>query len=454
MKSNIIVMERIDFYISKNDEYKKIIETDINISNESVKFEIGPVKNQFVKKLINMGDGDTIFLKNLKKNEEDEIAENLQINKNFQIEENNYKEYIRRNGVVTTTKGLILRTLDYCDNIEKLKEIWKEKEDKYNGSLIDIPYCGYIYEKKNINVENNSTKEEKEEEVYVPLTCFVLCKKYGDFKDVMKLCLEDSINYLKSYLKFLMIISQGVDKDKKKVSAICTNLRLYNYGVRRDSEGNAHFIMLEINEDSLLFREKIKEKINEKERLNYLVGTSYIPYYVANDHFIYEKDWEKRLDKLYCVGLFELILYLFFRKSSVFFCLYELMTNIIALPKDLQYHTIVSRYNKCRNKQIIMMMIQKLSIKYCDIDGLLGKYLQTIIHGLLDENYENIPYPGKIYENIEKIEKEPNSFEEMTKIGKDIIPKDIGYNDKILNREELRNKIDNITNIKCMYHVI
>ena len=95
-----------------------------------------------------MNYADEFYLKNIKKDKDDKIFENFKIVKNKEIDEDNYKDYIRRNGIITTTKGLILRTLDNCTDIDKFMEKWIDKMNKYDDAMINIYYYGYICDKK------------------------------------------------------------------------------------------------------------------------------------------------------------------------------------------------------------------------------------------------------------------------------------------------------------------
>jgi hypothetical protein len=424
-------LNKINFYISNTEKSENIYERDIEYNNNKITKQEGKIKNKFAKKIIEMNYLDIFYLKNIKKNEDDKIFENYKISKNKEITEDNYKDYIRKNGIITTTKGMILRTLDNCRDIDEFMKIWINKMNKYDDAMINIYYYGYIYEKK----DNNK---------YEKLSCYILCDKYGDYEDVIKLCLTDSISYLKSYLRFLKIIVQGNREIKNETNAICTNLRLYNYGLGRDKNKNAIFILLEFNEKSIIFRKSIKEEIGETKRLNKKVGISYIPYYVANDYFQYSNNWIERLDKLYSVALFELLMYLFYKKSRIFLDLYLFITNVVEIPYGLQYEHVISRYVESRNKGTIYKLILNLEIKYKDLDNSFSKYITHLILSILSENYENIPYPENIFKNIEVIEGKETSYSSLENEAKEKLVKEIGYIDKILDQKEINNKIHKI----------
>mgnify|MGYP003383840929 CR=1 FL=1 len=421
-------LNKINFYISDSKGLQNIYESDIEYDNDIIVASQGKIKNNFAKKIIEMNYADEFYLKNIKKDKDDKIFENFKIVKNKEIDEDNYKDYIRRNGIITTTKGLILRTLDNCTDIDKFMEKWIDKMNKYDDAMINIYYYGYICDKK------ESGKYEK-------MSCYILCEKYGDYQDVIKLCLSDSISYLKSYLRFLKIIALGNREDENQTNAICTNLRLYNYGVGRDHDKNAIFVLLEFNEKSIIFRRSIKEEIGQSRRLNENVGVSYIPYYVANDYFNYCDNWIERLDKLYSVALFELLLYLFYKKSRVFLDLYLFMTNVIEFPHGLQYEHVISRYRESRNKGTIYKLILNMEIKYKDLDSSFSKYLMHLQLSLLSENYDNIPYPENIFNNMELIEGKETSYSSFETDAREKLIKEIGYVDTILDRQENNEKI-------------
>jgi hypothetical protein len=424
-------INKINFYISNNSTYKYIYENDIEYINDIVIPLSGKIKNKFAKTMVELDYVDKFYLRNIKKNKDDKIFENFCIEKNKNITEENYKEYIRRNGIITTNSGLILRILDNCTDIDAFMKVWMEKMNKYEDAMINIYYYGYICEYVNDNK-------------YKKLSCYILCDKYGDYRDVMKLCLYDSISYLKSYLRFLKILATGIREEKYEIDAICTNLRLYNYGLGRDKNKNAIFILLEFDENSIIFRKSIENKIGSSKRLNKNVGTGYIPYYVANDYFNYRENWIERLDKLYSVGLFELLMYLFYKKSRVFLNLYLFITNVVEIPQGMQYEHVIARYNESREKGTIFRLILNLEVKYKELDSSLSKYLLHLLLSLLSENYDTIPYPENIFRNIELIEGKETSYSSSENDAKNKLIKEIGYVDKILNKKEIDNKIHKI----------
>lgn len=424
-------MNKINFYISNESQYENIYDDNVKFDNDTVSTLQGKIKNKFARKIIEMDYVSNFYLRNIKKNIDDSTFENFKISKNKDITEDNYKDYIRRNGIVTTTNGLIMRTVDNCKDIDKYMDIWMKKMNKYEDAMMNIYYYGYICEKQ-------------EDGTYEKLSCYILCDKYGDYRDVLKLCLSDSISYLKSYLRFLKILAQGNRENEKETNAICTNLRLYNYGVGRDSDKNAIFILLEFNENSIIFRKEIKEKIGDSKRLNKNVGIGYIPYYVADDYFNYRLDWIERLDKLYSVALFELLMYLFYKKSTIFLDLYLFITNVIEIPQGLQYEHVIERYRESRQKGTIYKLILNLEIKYDALDNSLSKYLLYLMLSILSEEYDNIPYPENIYNNVILIEGKETSYISQEKDAREKLVKEIGYIDKILDKKEIDNRIHKI----------
>jgi hypothetical protein len=439
-------LNKINFFISDSPGKEYIYENKITYINNDVSKQAGKIKNKFSRQIVDMDYAAKIYLKNIKKDDNDDTFENFGISKNKEITEDNYKDYIRKHGITMTTKGLILRTVDNCANINTFMETWMEKMNKYDDAMINIYYYGYICKKESDNR-------------YEKISCYILCDKYGDYKDVMKLCLVDSISYLKSYLRFLKILAQGNREVQNETSAICTNLRLYNYGLGRDANDNAIFVLLEFNETSIIFRKSIKNEIGQTkdgnpEPLNKNVGISYIPYYVAEDYLNHthththdnnnSDEWITRLDKLYAVGLAELILYLFYKKSRIFLDLYLFITNIVELPYMLQYSQIMLRYLKSKEKAVLYKLILNLEIKYNNLDNSFSKYLMHLLLSLLSEKYEDIPYPENIFKNIELIEGKETSYSSIEQLSKDNLIKEIGYVDSILDKKEIDTKIHDI----------
>lgn len=422
-------MNYVNLYITDSTESQSI--ENVEYGENVYKIKEGNIRNKFIYELLNLSSEGSMYLRTIKKDKDDKTNYHFSVKRNENMNADNYKEYVRRNGILTTQEGYILRTLDNCTDIEKLQEPWIKERNTYNNSIVNIKSYGYICKKN-------------EEGKYDKLSCYIICEKYGDFSDVLKLCLKDSINYTKSFLKFLNIVFEGDRQDKSLPSSICVNLRLYNYGVGYYKNGDVYFVLLDFNENSILFRDKIKEKLGDSMKLNNRVGVSYIPYYIANDCLSRNKDWFGRLDKLYAIGLVELLMYLFFRKTTIFLELYLFLTDTVELPYDIQYHHVVRRYEDCRNKQTINKMIINLKLKYCELDTHLSSYLFSLLMQLSREDYEGIPYPIEIMKDIDIIENQENSYENLEKEAFNKLIKKIGYVDKLLDGIERQKQIRDI----------
>ena len=144
-------MKIINLYVSDSKDSGEIKSNEVEYGKnvEEMSPDSGVIKNRFVREINKLDNIKNIYLKNFKsENNSQDIL--FKISRNEKITENNYKEYIRKNGIVTSESGLILRTLDNCTDMENMCNNWHGKlKNKYGSAIVDITTCGYIY-KKNI----------------------------------------------------------------------------------------------------------------------------------------------------------------------------------------------------------------------------------------------------------------------------------------------------------------
>ena len=63
---------------------------------------------------------------------------------------------------------------------------------------------------------------------------------------------------------------------------------------------------------------------------------------------------------------------------------------------------------------------------------------------ILSEEYDNIPYPENIYNNVILIEGKETSYISQEKDAREKLVKEIDYIDKILDKKEIDNRIHKI----------
>ena len=125
-------MNYVNLYITDSTESQSI--ENVEYGENVYKIKEGNIRNKFIYELLNLSSEGSMYLRTIKKDKDDKTNYHFSVKRNENMNADNYKEYVRRNGILTTQEGYILRTLDNCMDIEKLQEPWIKERNTYNNS--------------------------------------------------------------------------------------------------------------------------------------------------------------------------------------------------------------------------------------------------------------------------------------------------------------------------------
>ena len=257
------------------------------------------------------------------------------------------------------------------------------------------------------------------------------------------------VNYFKKILVMLdNVIGSGF---------IYRNLNMFGLGYEFDKNTKTNII--DFNVKILKYTDTTLLSLDDKYFNNFEITKcfskncigSIIPYYIIIDYYNQVKNWKPRLNKFYSLSLVEIILVLFYTDSKYLEKLYEFIIGPSVLESRLQYFHMYKRFSSEKNIRIIFDLVNKLEIKFSDVNPLFEEYIETLILNLLLEKYEKIYYPNQILIMIQQIEKSNLEFK-ITHISKDdiYIPNNSNYlksnnskNMKIIHEDELVDPLVN-----------
>lgn len=382
-----------------------LIHANLNKSNPIIDIEINLFVNKLKLIILNMGLSDIYWLET-----DIETGFNLKIeitNKN-RLNEKNYYEYILSNGIIgpiklnfdselrkymnLNTDELILQLVDY--HIKSTDEfIDKWKNDKNICS--NIPEI-FFYGK----ITNDSGDL---------LSYYYITKKYYNYSDIIK---QNDFNFAINYLKKLLKLFDNLISRKY----IYRNLNMFELGYEIISNtnidtDNIKIIILGYTITTLLslndnfFNQFKISRCNDKKCLGNLT-----PYYVIDDYYNLETKWLERLNKFYSLGLVEIILLLFYTNDNNLTKIYDFIIGPSIFESQLHYYHFYKRFNSDTNIHNLILLIEDLNLRYCNINPIFESKLKQILINLLNKDYNQIYYPNQIKNLIEKIEESNDEF--------------------------------------------
>ncbi len=276
--------------------------------------------------------------------------------------------------------NLVMRCFDQVsnDDLEDIIKKWKDDKRNFSTNIINIFLYGTVY-----NGE-------------VPVSNYILSKKYHNYQDILKLDENMSIIYISRLIEFL--------NELHKLNMVYRDLQFYNIGYDKLPNGIINFVVLNYNNLTLL---NLNDKFFESFKLtgcnSKYCGGTLIPYYVVKDFFYSNSKWLPRLDKLYSLGLAEIIICMFFKDNQTFHELYKLLSGIASLNSSLYYHHLITIFDDNIKYDRLIELINNLDCRFPKINPLVEKMLKQIVVNLFSKNYNDIYLPGQIIDLMNKI---------------------------------------------------
>lgn len=311
-----------------------------------------------------------------------------------------------------TDKKLILRAIDFDNFINMNEFIKKYNKNKmlFDSNMIDIYMYGYIYLGDKL------------------LCTYTITRKYYDYNYIKNLEYNEMISYFKSLLEFLVKLEAN--------EYFYRDLKFANIGLDLIDNANKtnnithkydyKFVVLDYDEATLINK-------NDSFFTNYNMNGCYekycagtlIPYFIIKDYFELNPNWIKKFDKVYIVGLVDIIINLFFTKEKN-------SSNVLKiLYKPCHYNTCIHyyRYLKIFDDKTSMDLLEysliNLKPKFIELEHNKKDCLIYLIMNLLNKDYSlinsptiilneytnqiintksKILVPGGKYKNIDEIE--------------------------------------------------
>lgn len=397
---------KLDLILKTNnntDENINFVDTNLDEKDNKDKYY-----NKMKSIILNMSTSDVYSL-----NASNDSGFNLKIplvNKN-RLDKNNYYENVLSDGIVgpiyldekselkkyfgNEIDVMVLKLVD-CFNctLEEFIKKWDDDHKYYSNLIPDIYFYG--------NIVNTSGDL---------LSYYYITKKYYDYKDIIK---QNDFNFAVNFLKKILVLFDTL----LSRSYIYRNLTMFGLGFEKviksklNNKYDFEIVILDYNNFSLLslrdnfFKQFDDVRCGSKKCLGYLT-----PYYVIDDYYNLNKNWLSRLDKFYSLGLVEIILILFYNHDEYLTKIYDFIIGPSFLESQLQYYHLHKRFRSEKNIHNLILAVNKLNFRYCNINPIFESGLESVIINLLETDYDKIYYPNHILNIIKKIEESNNEFE-------------------------------------------
>jgi len=274
---------------------------------------------------------------------------------------------IKSSDQIIPKRGLILRLVDDIPENDLHNYIDKWEEDKLilPRNIPDIYLYGSLYKGNKV------------------IGLYSLVKQYEDYKSIDKLDMPNRIKLVKLLLQTLF--------ELQLYRFTYRDIKFQNIGYEKDEFGNVeNFIVLDHDSITLLdLDDTFFDQFSQTGCDWYCAGT-YPPYYLINDYDNKVKGWLPKLDKLSTLGLFTIMVRIFYGKVGY--------TSVVGKYIDSQlnsgfpYDGLIELYTKNSVLGKFLRTIQNLQPLEWSLHDPTDSFIKNaFLLALLDPNYDRIP---------------------------------------------------------------
>jgi hypothetical protein len=266
-------------------------------------------------------------------------------------------------------KNLVIRMFDsfYSQDITEWIKKYSEQKILFGSNLIDIYLYGQVTFKSQF------------------IGFYTITRFYNNHTQIINLDYNQTVNYFNSFLDFIIKV--------KSNNYYYRDLKFSNVGFDLKDSGECEFIVLDYDDITLTKNtDEFYSQFNSGCSNKYCAGTL-IPYFIIKDYLTLQSDWINRFDKVYVVGMVDIMINLFFTKETN---LVELLKMIYVPSKYtscIHYYQYLNLFDHPNNYQIINNFLDNLIPKFTQINNVKKKTLLDIIRNLLSKEYSQINTP-------------------------------------------------------------
>jgi hypothetical protein len=287
------------------------------------------------------------------------------------------------------SNNLILKLQEFTHkNMESFIEEWKENKKTLKDNIPDIYMYGKLFTTDKIFICD-----------------YYITKKYKNYIDLLKIEYEHTIKYIINMLMFI--------ENCREQNLILRNLKFSGIGYEFVNS-EIKFVLLDYNDISLI---KISDDFFKKftDGCDAMCAGTLVPYFIIHDFFEMNSNWLNKLDKLYVVGLAEIIIFLIYEQNDLMENLFKILYNPSYLKPCLHYFHYMKLFDDKNKIQEFRQLLNSLTPKFIEIEQRnINPMFMRIVYNCFEMTYETVNTPlsylGHMKEIYDEVAKERNSI--------------------------------------------
>ena len=326
-----------------------------------------------------------------------EIMNNDDVNKNLYYMErtNNSISFsitqLQKYSNVTIKKmpkhNLILKLVELTyEDSDFFIENWKSNKTLFDVNIPDIYMYGNLYTKEGTFICN-----------------YYITKKYKNHLQLLKIDYEFTIKYV---IKLLIFIEKCIEKN-----IVLRNLKFSGIGYEFINS-EIEFILLDYNDLSMIKKNENYFKLF-KDGCDAMCAGTLIPYFIIYDFFEMNSEWLDKLDKLYVIGLAEILIFLLYSQDKIMENLFSILYNPSYLKPCLHYYHYMKIFDDPIKRDEFNQLLNTLQPKFIEIESkIIAPMFLRILYNCFEKKYNAVKTPisylghiREVYGNYEQMKK-------------------------------------------------
>jgi hypothetical protein len=270
-------------------------------------------------------------------------------------------------------KTIVLKLLDTDKPIDDFIEKWSNNKELFGDSIPDIHMCGGLYKDK------------------VFICNYYITDSHFNYLALLKLDYVYVIDYIVRMMLFLVKCKEN--------NIVFRNFKFSSLGYKFIKEKIEFYIGDYDNLTLIPITEKYFSDYSDG--CDSMCAGTLVPYFIIKDFFEINRDWIKKLDKLYSVGLGETLIFLLYKQDVNMKALFKMIYEPSYLKPCLHYYHYMKLFDNLNNRTTFYKLISSLEPKYFQLDlEIINPMFVRIIQNCFNLHYHKVKYPQVYLQSI------------------------------------------------------
>ena len=264
---------------------------------------------------------------------------------------------------------------------------------------------------------------------------YIITKKYDIYESLLKLNYNQAVKFI---IKMLFFLNKLVESN-----IILRNFKFSNIGYDFINS-QIEFIIRDYTDTTLI--KKSDNFFNQfTNGCDGMCAGTLVPYFIIKDFFELDVNWPNKLNRLYSIGLAEILIFILYKQDNTMEELFSLLYYPSEQKPSIHYYKYLKLFDNPETHLQFNKLLNKLVPKYIEMDKFkINPMYIRIILNCFEKDYNHIKPPGTYLITMQEIYSDVNDKKNSNAKG---LIKPINNENQYFIKDiktNIVNKIDNL----------